>query len=333
MKSSEAQTPAESNIVNDKPTAAEPPKSIRRRFRKKAIMPVWGIYSPFFLPAIMFLSGIFVVFAPLPILLVRMQKGRSLALLAAATNLALILYLSAPLSAVLFSVFVLSLSLSLGEFMKKGFSLEGSIGGTLLSMTAVTAGALLTYAHLAHVSPAAWFGSQINQGVDLFVNSLSNEARSNLFSDIDPADWKHSFIIEIPSAIAIFSLGVAWLNSLILVRMNPSRIREKMGLSSSYFRLWKSPEWLVWPTIFSGIFLLWDVGQFSEVAVNCFKFLMAIYAIHGLSVLSFFLDTWKIKGIFRTLAFLISVFVMMPFVLSLGFFDLWFDFRAKLRQS
>jgi uncharacterized protein YybS (DUF2232 family) len=60
---------------------------------------------------------------------------------------------------------------------------------------------------------------------------------------------------------------------------------------------------------------------------------MAIYAIQGLSILSFFFDVWRLKGVFRALGFVIGVVLMMPLVLSLGFFDLWFDFRSKFRQS
>jgi len=60
---------------------------------------------------------------------------------------------------------------------------------------------------------------------------------------------------------------------------------------------------------------------------------MAIYTIHGLSILSFFFDLWNVRGIFRAIGFLISVFVMMPLLLSLGFFDLWFDFRAKFTKA
>jgi hypothetical protein len=59
---------------------------------------------------------------------------------------------------------------------------------------------------------------------------------------------------------------------------------------------------------------------------------MAVYAIQGLSILSFFFDVWNVRGVFRVLAFLAAIFIMMPLLLSLGFFDLWFDFRSKFRQ-
>jgi uncharacterized protein YybS (DUF2232 family) len=146
-------------------------------------------------------------------------------------------------------------------------------------------------------------------------------------------EWKENLITEFPSAVAVFALVLVWTNLVVLLRLNPGGVREKLGLEPAFFRKWRAPEFLVWPTIASGFFLVFDAGLFSDIALNLFKFLMAIYAIQGLSILSFFFDVWKLKGMFRALGFLMGVVLMMPLVLSLGFFDLWFDFRSKFRQS
>ncbi len=81
------------------------------------------------------------------------------------------------------------------------------------------------------------------------------------------------------------------------------------------------------------VFLIGDFGLATDVALNVFKFLMAIYAIHGLSILNYFFDYWKIRGLLKWIGFSFSLFLMMPLILSLGFFDLWFDIRSKFRQS
>jgi len=88
-----------------------------------------------------------------------------------------------------------------------------------------------------------------------------------------------------------------------------------------------------WPTIAAGGFLILGKGWPADVALNLFKFLMAIYAIQGLSILGFFFDVWKVRGFLRSGAYVIVVLLMMPLLLGLGFFDLWFDFRSKVRQS
>jgi hypothetical protein len=90
---------------------------------------------------------------------------------------------------------------------------------------------------------------------------------------------------------------------------------------------------MVWPTILAGATLLTDLGVATDVGRNFFKVFMAIYAIQGLGILSFFMTRWRINKFFRTVGYLVAVLVAMPLLLSLGFFDLWFDFRSKFRQS
>jgi hypothetical protein len=115
------------------------------------------------------------------------------------------------------------------------------------------------------------------------------------------------------------------------------RSKEEGGISLEGLRAWKAPEWLVWPTIAAGFILVFQSGggpdPLGDIALNLFKFLMAIYAIQGLCVMSSLMQTWNIRAGLRTGIMAFAVLLMLPLVLSLGFFDLWFDFRSKFRQS
>jgi hypothetical protein len=95
----------------------------------------------------------------------------------------------------------------------------------------------------------------------------------------------------------------------------------------------KNADWLVWPTLGSWAVVLFADGLASDVALNVFKVLMAAYGLQGLAVLGAVFQAWKIRGIFRIAIYSLVILVMMPLLLSIGFFDQWFDFRAKLRQS
>jgi hypothetical protein len=152
---------------------------------------------------------------------------------------------------------------------------------------------------------------------------------------IDPQEWKDNLLIELPSGIVVFGIILIWANLVTVLRLNAGRIRESLGLDSAFFKRWKAPEILLWPTIVGAALMLFaasgTVG--ATVGINLFKCLMAVYAIQGLSILSFIFDAWHIRGFFRSAAFIMAVFLMMPLVLSLGFFDTWFDFRSKFRQS
>ena len=97
-------------------------------------------------------------------------------------------------------------------------------------------------------------------------------------------DWKQGVLLEFPSAMAVFALvmvWVTWSRSFASIRKGSGR---NWGSTAPFFKKWRSPQWLVWPTIVSGLFLIVDAGRVSEVSLNVFKFLMAIYTIQGLSI-------------------------------------------------
>jgi uncharacterized protein YybS (DUF2232 family) len=276
------------------------------------------------------MSGIFAVFAPIPLLFLNFRSGRAWAFFAILVNCAIVYFAGGSVSLAAYAVFVVALVAVLPELLRAKTSVEGAVGLTLVSMVIVAAVVLGWFAHVHHVNPLAEVRNQLSEAVD-YLGKNAPQGTLSAPGEID--DWKQSVLVEFPSAIAVFALVMIWANLVVVLRLNPDGIREKMGLDVSYFKKWRSPAWLVWPTIATGVFLVIDAGRVSDVSLNIFKFLMAIYTIHGLSILSFFFDLWNVRGFLRTVGFLVSIFVMMPLLLSLGFFDLWFDFRAKFKAN
>jgi uncharacterized protein YybS (DUF2232 family) len=294
---------------------------------------------PFFASALFFVSALLLLFAPLPLLFAYFRSGRRWAVVAGVTNSVLVWLIAGRMSVAVFFSLVVVLSLALGEFLTRFKKPEKAVLLTLGAMAASGAALVLLYAHLHHLNPWTGLQTEVSQVVKAVGQSMSNglpngmKDQSLTMTEPELEEWKENLMTEFPSAIAVFALVLVWTNLVALLRLNPGGVREKLGLDPSFFRKWKAPEFLVWPTIASGFFLVFDGGLASDIALNIFKFLMAIYAIQGLSILSFFFDVWKLKGIFRAVGFLVGVVLMMPLVLSLGFFDLWFDFRSKFRQS
>ena len=307
------------------PQGAQPATPVR--------FPIWVRVIPFFLSSFLFLSGIFSIFAPLPILLLFFHTNRKWAWLAALTNTVLVYVAGGPSAIHFFAVFVLSISLSLPELLLKKNSLEKSCSLVLLILGMVATLMVAGYAQLHHVNPFFELKNQVSGMVDYMIQNLSPESREQWMGTAEPAEWKHKMLVEIPSAVGMIALALVWINLTLVLRLNPRRIREHLGIDNRYLQNWKSPEYLVWPTILAGFLLLADIGWPTDVALNVFKFLMAVYAIQGLAILSFMFDVWNIRGFFRTLAYVVAVFLMMPLLLSVGFFDQWFDFRSKFRQS
>jgi len=290
---------------------------------------IWTRLLPFFLSGILFLSTLFLIFSPIPLLVLYFRRGRGWALLACLSNLALVFALNGSWSLV-YAIFVLGLVIPAAESLKAGRSLEFAAGASMAFVGIVIFGGLVWMAHLAGRSPAAEFIFQVDQAV-LYLEKVASTSAS--VSSSDKEQWRQNLLNEFPSGIGVFSLILTWANLALLMRLNPGGVRTKAGLGPEFIQNWKAPEWLIWPTILCGVFLVWDVGAGSIAALNVFRIIVAIYAIQGVCIVTFFLNAWGVRGLWRGLIFLFLIFAVMPILLVLGFFDLWFDFRAKLRQK
>ena len=284
--------------------------------------------------AVFFLSVFFAVFAPIPILIHSFRRGRSWAWLAALTNGALVLAFGGVASFAIYAVFVMALALGLAEGFRLFRTPERAAVFAWTTMAVIGLGWAMVHFHFSPMQAWNEAGREISAAVDSLVQTVPQDRLPvQVNGPEDIAEWKQSLLVELPSAIAILSLVAVWASTVVLLRLNPGRIREKMGLRPDFFQTWKAPEVLVWPTIISGFFLLVGVKYVSPVALNLFKVLMTIYALQGLSILAFFFDLWGVRGLFRTAGYVLVGSVMTPLLLSLGFFDLWFDFRSKFRQT
>jgi hypothetical protein len=293
--------------------------------------PAWMVLVPFFLSAFFYFSTVLTIFAPLPLLLLFFKKGKGLATLALITNAVITLIVGNPVYLVCYLVFVGVPALVLPVFLLRQKTLEKSVFWSLFFMVALALGFAGAYAYYkqTHVlQDYIQFSTRVVDEVARAVTSTSEVVDS---SDLE--EWKENLRVEFPSALIILALVLIWSNLNLLLMMNPKGIRNKLGLDSHFFKKWKAPEFLVWPTIICGFTLVFNLGWVSDFGINLFKVLMTIYAFQGLSILGFVFDLWGIRGFFRILGYFLSVVLMLPLVLGLGFFDLWFDFRSKFRQS
>ena len=254
-------------------------------------------------------------------------------MLAVLTNLLIVSGLSGWFSAALFGVFVLPVAIFLPKFLfEKHYSVNRSVGFTLLIMLILLVLMIGAYGVFKQVNPVTDLHAQFSVFVDQLITA-AKDAGTDWANDKPPEILKHDILVELPSAVAVFALIMTWANLVLLARLSPKDRFKTLGLDLNYFRQWKAPEFLLWPTIAAGALLVFGNGWIFDLGLNVFKFLMAIFAIQGISILSFLFDRWKIQGFFRSAAYLLVVFLMMPLLLAVGFFDQWFDFRAKLRQS
>ena len=306
------------------------PTPVRRK-QSLSFRQLWMKATPYFLSAILFLSGFFSVFAPLP-LLVQRYLGASLAfrLAGSLSNGGVILLMGGPGALVLYGVLVLPVVWFLPLLFERTRKPETAILITWVSI--LIAIFLAVFASALQVGHSPW--QEIRHAVDTVLTQVYEEIPLDKRSmgDLTREEWMSGVRRELPWQMLTLVLFWVFANGMILLRWNPRHLRERLGLESRFFANWKAPEILLVPVIVLGAMAVFGKGMVSDVGINGVYTLLAIYAIQGLSNVSFLLDLWGLHGPLRSVVYAVGLLVMLPLILAIGFFDTWFDFRARLRQ-
>lgn len=130
-----------------------------------------------------------------------------------------------------------------------------------------------------------------------------------------------------PSLMAVGSAFVVWLNVIVsrpLFRRGKLELPEYGALDR-----WQSSELMVWGLIAAGFSLFLSFSPLRLVAVNVLVILLAIYFFHGLSILLFYLNKYRVplwmrSGVYALI--LLQQFLVIGVTLA-GLFDQWLDFR------
>jgi len=288
-------------------------------------------FFPFFGSAFIFFTRIFALFFPLPLLWARVHRGRKYFFLVACTNLIVVGLLSNLFGLAIYTVFGVLLSFFLIEFLYRTQSIEKAIFFTLGTMTVLSFIFIQLYSFITGVSFISELKAQLISLINQLFEMLKMVSSSYWHYSSDLERIQEEFLISLPSELFIFGVIFLGINLLLLLKLNP----QDLKWCSGFFQRWKVPEVLIWPTIFSGFFLVFSQNRaslFFVIAINVFKSLMGLYAIQGFSIVSYFLDQWKVHRLFRIVTYIFS-FWMMPIILSLGFFDFWLNLRMKKNES
>jgi uncharacterized protein YybS (DUF2232 family) len=140
-------------------------------------------------------------------------------------------------------------------------------------------------------------------------------------------------IAKIYPALLILGTGfVVWLNVMLsrpLFRAGNLDYPAFVSLDR-----WRAPERMVWGVIAAGFALFLLSGSIELMAVNALIVFMAVYLLHGLSILLFFLNKYRVPAFIRFGLFFLIVFqqILLPVLALAGLFDQWIDFRKIQRR-
>ena len=138
---------------------------------------------------------------------------------------------------------------------------------------------------------------------------------------------KQGISLIYPSLMVLGSAFVVWLN---VIASRP--LFRKRNLEVPDFGAldrWQSPELMVWGLIAAGFSLFLSVSPLRLVAVNALVIILAIYFFHGLSILLFYLNKYRVPPWMRfgVYALILLQQILVIGVTMAGLFDQWLDLR------
>ena len=166
--------------------------------------------------------------------------------------------------------------------------------------------------------------------------------------DSEEAIWpkRRAHILELlPAQFGLVLLLIIVFNAIVLAHA----VSHPFGLplgdpppggDPRYFSNWRIPESWIWFPLASGAGLLAEdilsmPGNYPGVhlgLVGILEIFGAIYWLQGISILVAFMDAKRWRWGLRIPLVLIAPVGLIPLFLSVGFTDLWIDFRRRFRH-
>lgn len=232
----------------------------------------------------------------------------------------------------LFALMVALLFFSFG----RGWSIEYVVVGAAVGMLAAASGVLwYFFGSLSQLQRMLRTVLRENLEISLKVYEKVGFSGESLDVLRERAPQIIEMILRImPALVFAGFVAVILINLFFLYRRFPDH--HALLASTGDIREWKSPEPLVWCLIVSGFSLFlpgWGVTK--ALALNFFLVIAVFYFLQGLAIVAYYFHHKKVPLFLRSLAYALIVFEQFftIFVVGLGLFDLWGDFRRLKKKD
>lgn len=289
-----------------------------------------ALAGAFFLAAgaIPVLGGILMMLAPAPIVVyaVGLPRANLRATVAVLLATGLVAMLGGPLAGLGYFV-SLGLATAIACYMlERRYSFE--------LITAIGAGAMVAASVVAALIAMGGADALIKTVHDELVQGMARGQEVYKLLGMQtaiPADTQAAviaFTMRLMPAFAILvAAGTMLLNLRVFWRWaGPQRLAYSLFGDLSR---WSSPEWMVWLLLAGGFGMFIPVAAISDIALNGFLVVAAVYFCQGLAILGFYFQSLSVPSIVRGIIYFV-VFaqpVVAALVCIAGVFDMWIDFR------
>lgn len=166
----------------------------------------------------------------------------------------------------------------------------------------------------------------VDQSARLYAQMAADPEKAGEFEEYLGA-LREGVSLVYPSLMVLASAFVVWLNVVLGRLLFRKRNLEAPDLGS--LDRWQSPERMVWGLIAAGFSLFLSFSPLRLVAVNALVIMLAIYFFHGLAILLFYLNKYRVPSWMRLgiYALILVQQILAIGVTMAGLFDQWLDLR------
>ena len=274
---------------------------------------------------------IFSLFIPLPVLFYGSKLGKKYrAYVPCITGVIIMLMLGKASFDMLFFAELLFLGFVLSHMIEKKLSVEKTVLYTCGLVLGSGIFCLILYSNAANIDFGVMVSKYVSENLKMtmLLYEKMGMAEDNLMFLSEIIDKIHYALVRmIPSLVVSSILIITW-TTLLLAKP----IFKNRGLYYPDFgslNLWKPPEMLVWAVIGCAVMLMIPDLTIKIFGLNGFIILMTVYFLGGIAIVSYYFEKKQVPLGFRFFLYsLIALWqVLMFFVIGLGFFDMWLNFR------
>lgn len=276
------------------------------------------------------LGPVFTLIIPLPFLYYSSKLGyrQGLKLIGLTLLIAFVLGKFTEINHLFYIVIEFSLlGLLMSEIYKKNLGLERTVllGTGLMLMIGLVV--LFLTAQSKNTGPFVLIKDSIKSVVQGFLLATKE---SGLDLDKQPqleSIFIHTALMIFPSLFIIGTGFVVWLNVILSKRL--FKLTKIDYPDFGPLDRWKAPDHLIWGVIAAGFALFFPSSGLRFVAVNTLIVLAVVYAFHGLSIMIFFFNKYRLSIMARAVIYFLIIFqqIFLVVLALAGIFDQWIDFR------
>ncbi len=218
----------------------------------------------------------------------------------------------------------------------RGWSIESVVVGTATGMLAAAFAMLLYFfGSLSLLQQVVRVALRENLEISLKVYEKIGFSGEGLEVLRERAPQIIEMMLRIMPALAFVGFVAVILVNLFFLYRRFSH-HHSLFASTGDVREWKSPEPLIWCFILSGFSLFLPEWEgIKTLALNLFLVIAVFYFLQGLAIVAYYFHHKHVPYFLRSLAYALIVFEQFftLFVVGLGLFDLWGDFRRLKKKD